>query len=135
MEKRRSVKRFERVDLICDECGSIVEHSGMARLSVDDAIQSKYVCSKCGKEYEVPFPKQYPYLEPVSEKLVDDKCLFRVDFDNPYDGTLDTTLVVDCSHSHAKRRVEKEYNLGKDAYCWAREVEEVDGYKIKLVEE
>lgn len=136
MEKRRSVKRFERVDLICDECGSIVEHSGRACVHVGGALKEwVYVCPACHKEYKVPIHKNYPYFDAVPEDVAGDVRLYRVDFDRPDDGELDTIHVVDCSPHHAKIRVKKQYKLGDEAFCFATELSKVDGFAIKLVKE
>ena len=135
MEKKTSVKRFERVDLVCDKCGCIVQHTGNGACSYGGVVTHWiYKCPKCHKEYRIPFHKHYPYIEAVPEVEALEMTLFKVDFDAK-DGTVDTDLVVAVSRSQARQQIIDAYGLAEDASVIVEAVKSVGGYKIRLVEE
>lgn len=135
MEKRTSVKKFERVDLVCEQCGCIVEHTGNAVCSIGGGMSHwLYKCPKCHKEYKIPFHKHYPYIEAIPEVEAFEMTLFKVDFDAK-DGTVDTDLVVAVSRSQARQQIIDAYGLAENASVIVTAIKSVGGYKIRLVEE
>lgn len=135
MEKKTSVKRFERVDLVCDKCYCVVQHTGSVVRIIDGGVSYWiYKCPKCHKEYRIPFHKHYPYIEAVPEVEALEMTLFKVDFDAK-DGTVDTDLVVAVSRSQARQQIIDAYGLEGNASVIVEAVKSVGGYKIRLVEE